>query len=715
MVPPRDTVPAGEAPANVETPTNAPTLVFDRAGQAAIDAAPFSILVLDAALGIVATNRVASQRIARPRETVIGAHVATLMSPPLWLRLEPLYRRALAGEEVHEREVLISKASDSKVERRSFCLVPIVEEAQVVGVAGAFTDSPMREHAELQLRVLTDLYAMLSRASRAAAVSATPQELYQRVCEIAVETGHFRCAWVGVPDGEELTPVTTAGDDRGYFEELFVSLADGDPRADGPIGLATRSAEMQVVDDFIGHSAGQPWQARAERSGLRACAAIPFTCGGEVAATLTVYAPDVDFFTEELVQALGELAPTVSLALDRFAAAEAHDRQERERERLEEQLRQSAKMEAIGTLAGGVAHDFNNTLTVIRNTCRLMLGEVEDPKLERRIRQIDDAAESAASLTSQLLTFGRRQVVRREVLPVDEVVQASMTMVRRMVRESISIATDFGAQGARIEIDRGDLQQVLLNLAANARDAMPSGGRLAVRTAVVHVDDARAAERLGLEPGSYAYVEASDTGVGMDRATLHRMFEPFFTTKEFGNGLGLATVFGVVRDAGGHVWAYSEPGLGTTMRLYFPLTAEPELPAAAVRERTPLRSGSETVLVVEDSEMLRPIVAEMLTQAGYRVLTAVDGVHALEVSDEHDGTIDLVLTDVVMPRMNGRELAEHLAAKRPGVRVIYTSGYPADTVVRHGIAEASVAFVQKPYVADELLAQVRIVLDEARA
>jgi PAS domain S-box-containing protein len=381
-----------------------------------------------------------------------------------------------------------------------------------------------------------------------------------------------------------------------------------------------------------------------------------------------------------------------------------------EQRRLEDQLRQAQKIEAIGSLAGGIAHDFNNVLTVIRNTSAIILNEAIAPGLEERVRQIDLAAEHAAALTRQLLAFSRVQVLRPEPTALNDVVEATLELVSRVIGAQIVIERDLSEDLDPILVDRSQLQQVILNLCINARDAMPDGGTLSLRTTPAILDEAYARENLDVEPGRYALLEVTDSGAGIDEETRNRIFDPFFTTKPEGTGLGLATVYGIVKQSGGHICVESEPGLGATFKVYLqpgdgPVrapTPRPEPPAPA--------QGDATILVVEDSELLRPLIVETLEAYGYSVISAADGVEALAVAEAHVGPIDLLLTDVVMPRMNGREVADRLCEIRPELKVLFTSGYPADTVVRLGIEEGRFEFLQKPYLGEELLGKLRGVL-----
>ncbi|HEY4348933.1 MAG TPA: ATP-binding protein [Gaiellaceae bacterium] len=377
---------------------------------------------------------------------------------------------------------------------------------------------------------------------------------------------------------------------------------------------------------------------------------------------------------------------------------------------LEAQLRQSQKMEAIGSLAGGIAHDFNNILTVIRGYSSLLKPALDDERSIRAAAQIDRAAEQAAKLTAQLLAFSRQQVMRPEVSNLNSAVEETVTLLERLLGEHILLETQLDPALTMILVDRIQLAQVIMNLVVNARDAMPDGGTLAIRTQNTELDEVYAGSHSGVSPGRYVQLEVTDSGVGMDEEIRSRLFDPFYTTKASGTGLGLSTVYGIVSQSGGHIWVYSEPGIGTTFKVYFPTTDDPINEAAVSPEVTSLE-GDETILLVEDNESLRPLVAEVLESYGYTVLTATNGVDALELRDsEPFRRIDLLLTDVVMPFMSGRELAEKLTADNPRLRVLFTSGYPSDTVIRHGIASARTAFIQKPYLADELALKIREVL-----
>ena len=383
-----------------------------------------------------------------------------------------------------------------------------------------------------------------------------------------------------------------------------------------------------------------------------------------------------------------------------------------ERHNLEEELRQSQKMEAVGRLAGGIAHDFNNLLAVMLGYATLTLSRVHDPAVvTRNLEEIRTAAERAASLTRQLLAFSRKQVLMPRVLDLGAVVSELHTMLERLIGEDVHLVADVGRARGRVKADRGQMEQVIVNLAVNARDAMPRGGSLTVVLRDVVVDAALAREQLGLRPGRYVRLEVADNGDGMEPETLSRLFEPFFSTKEKGKGtgLGLATVYGIVKQSGGHIAVESSVGHGTTFRIWLPEVEEdPEATMQPVSaQATKAAAGKETILLVEDEKAVRGLLHEVLSEAGYVVLQASSGVEALRVSRVHVGPVDLLLTDVVMPGMGGREVATVLSAERPGLRVLFASGYTAEAIARHGVLEEGTDLIHKPFTPDALLQRVR--------
>lgn len=383
---------------------------------------------------------------------------------------------------------------------------------------------------------------------------------------------------------------------------------------------------------------------------------------------------------------------------------------------LEDQLLQAQKLESVGRLAGGVAHDFNNLLTVVGGYAALMQMQVQhDPVLLDFVTQIVKASERASSLTNQLLAFSRKQVIEPRPLDVDLAIDDMSRMIQRIIGDDIKLELQLTPHIPRIMADPGQFTQVLMNLAVNSRDAMPEGGTLRIATEVAVFDDAYAAAHLDAQPGRYVCVLISDTGIGMDEATRSRIFEPFFTTKGAGKGtgLGLATVYGIIKQSGGHILVDSAPGRGATFRMYFPvIESGPEKVTSPPHTLTARANGqgSETILLVEDQPEVRQFAAQVLTSNGYRVLAAASGSEALELASTHDGSIDLVLTDVIMPEMNGRELADKLVALRPRVKVLFTSGYSESVVVHRGVLDPGLAYLPKPFTPEALAGKVRSTL-----
>ena len=380
---------------------------------------------------------------------------------------------------------------------------------------------------------------------------------------------------------------------------------------------------------------------------------------------------------------------------------------------LESQLRQAQKMEAVGRLAGGVAHDFNNLLSVIMTYTELLLMDLEATDPQRHdLESIRQAASTGAALTRQLLAFSRQQVLEPRVLTLNEVVRGAERILRPLIGEDVTLVTTLERDAGRVRADAGQIEQVIMNLAVNARDAMPEGGTLTIETSSLELMEEYASENFQAKPGRYVVLSVSDTGIGMDEQTRARVFEPFFTTKEAGRGtgLGLATVYGVVKQSGGYIWVHSTPGQGTVFRIYLPRVdevAEPGEPAATAGPE----GGTETILLVEDAAALRLASRRVLERRGYTVLDAPDGQTALSLAAGHEGPIQLLLTDVVMPGIGGRQLADRLRELRADLKVVFMSGYTDDEIMRRGVFERGGAFLQKPFATHDLSRKVREVLD----
>jgi len=392
------------------------------------------------------------------------------------------------------------------------------------------------------------------------------------------------------------------------------------------------------------------------------------------------------------------------------------ERSEEERRQLEAQVRVSQKMEAIGRLAGGVAHDFNNLPSVILSYAEFAINRLrDDDPLRNDLLEVKKAGERAAVLTHQLLAFGSKHLLQPVPIDVNRIAEDVESMLRRILGEDIEFVQVLAPNLGVVKADPGQIEQVLVNLVVNAREAMPEGGTLTIETSNVEFGEEYAACRAEVSPGSYVQIAVTDTGCGMDGQLKERIFEPFFTTKGKGTGLGLSTVYGIVKRSGGRIWVYSEPGHGTTFKIYLP--REPSLKATSRRLRAIAApgSGDETILLVEDEKAIREVAKRALETAGYKVLSAAAADQAMQTAAQHKGEIHLLLTDVVMPRMSGRALAHEISKARPGIKIVYMSGYADNAFVNQGVVEEGTHFISKPFAGSDLTRKVRDVLDSELA
>ena len=492
--------------------------------------------------------------------------------------------------------------------------------------------------------------------------------------------------------------------------EVEPSEVEDIPVGEGMVGRAIKTSTVIIDNNYeqsmlhkqatvVGVCEGDQYP----KSALTA----PMTVLGRTIGCVEVQTYEPSAYRQEHATAMRMAASLAASAIENVTLAE------REHEK-GEQLRQAQKMEAVGRLAGGVAHDFNNLLTVINGYSDLTLRSLESQSpLRSRIEEIKKAGERAASLTRQLLAFSRKQMLQPRVLDLNTIIAEVDKMLRRLIGEDVLLETRLDPSLGQVKADPGQIEQILMNLVVNARDALPVGGHITIGTRNRYLDRTRINGQEVVKPGHYVVLSVSDDGCGMDSQTQKKIFEPFFTTKEFGKGtgLGLSTVYGIVKQSEGSIWVYSELGKGTTFNIYLPRVDELTAPEEMGETKQPAAAGRETVLLVEDEPMVRALAREVLEQYGYTVISAADGQEGLDICKAFAGRIDLIITDVVMPRMSGRELAESVASVRPDARILYMSGFTDDAIVRHGMLDKDFPFIQKPFSPELLASKTRELLD----
>ena len=528
-----------------------------------------------------------------------------------------------------------------------------------------------------------------------------------RVAETCARLLNTESVGIRLIEGDELVMACALGDAKEVMATSRLKLGES------LSGLVARSGKPVVLKDPANDVRFLPAHREAlRRLGYRAFLAMPVTAGGRVIGVFSIHSRRVEGFSKEDVAIVTAFAGQVGVAVHNIRLYEDAQKTLHRLTEMQNQLLQSQKMEAIGRLAGGVAHDFNNLLTVMMAQSQLLLRTLEKGDVREGIERIGVAAERAAELTQQLLAFSRKQVLQPRAVDVNSLAGEVAPMLRRVVGEHIDLRTILEPKLQYVHADPTQVRQIVMNLVLNARDAMPQGGQLTIETANVTLDGAYAEHHADVTPGRYVMLAVSDTGIGMTAATRARLFEPFFTTKEpgRGTGLGLATVYGIVKQSGGHIWVYSEVGRGTTLKIYLPsITISSDAPRPVADTVVP--GGSETILLVEDEEEVRRLAGRILTDRGYTVLEVADPADALELGTCYADRIDLLLTDVIMPRMSGPVLAKLITDVRPDIKVMFMSGYTDNAVVHHNVIDADRAYLQKPFSPDDLARAVRGALD----
>jgi len=571
---------------------------------------------------------------------------------------------------------------------------------EIIGLVGMGRDITDRKVADEELRQLNRSLQTLSKCNEALVRATDENSLLTKICQIITELGGYKMAWVGYAEQDEaksVRPMAQAGAESSYLGRLRVTWADTE-LGRGPVGTAIRTGQPAVYLNLGENPAFAPWRQEALCCGFASCVGLPLRVGERTFGVLCVYSSRPDAFNATATALLMELADDLAFGISSL-------RNRGERNQLEEQLRQSQKMDAIGRLAGGVAHDFNNMLTIIQGNASLLLNPQLDPKeWPACSRQIVQAAERAAGLTRQLLIFSRKQVMQPSDVDLNEVVSNMTKMLRRILGEDIVLQTKYAPQPVFIHADTGMIEQVLMNLLVNARDAMPDGGQLSISTDRQDIAEAQVRKNPEALAGPHICLTVSDTGCGIPKETLPRIFDPFFTTKEVGKGtgLGLATAYSIVQQHRGWITVASQLNEGTTFKIYFPAVKGGRV--AKEPASTKLLQGSGTILVVEDELAVRTLVCHLLQRCGYTVVQAESGIDALKIWEERQGKIQLLLTDIIMPDgMNGYELARRLQTAKPKLKVIYTSGYSGEVVGKGLELTEGVNFLQKPYVPQKLL------------
>ncbi|MBN1828873.1 MAG: response regulator [Deltaproteobacteria bacterium] len=625
------------------------------------------------------------------------------------VELQAMQRQLARQNEALQQEIIVRQRAEEDLREARTWLEQRVEERTLElahAVANLKLEVDERTRTGEELRRRNRELTLLNRVIAASAMETSLENILNRVCHASSEAFEAPQTAVALLNEDKTEAVLAAEHRTGSLRSTLGYAFD----------LKTIPAARQILNDNVALVANnaatdprlKPIQDYIQRQGIASMLITPLIFQEDMLGFLGIETTEPRRFSVEEVRLAQNVATQVSGVLARLKLDE-------NRRKLEAQYHQAQKMEAIGRLTGGVAHDFNNILTVILGNTDLMLMRLDiSSPLRPEVTQIRKAAERAAGLTRQLLAFSRQQILQPQILNLNDIIVNLEKMLRRLVGEDVDFKTILDKRLGPTKADAGQIEQVIMNLVVNARDAMPEGGKLTIETAGVTLDETYTLQHLGVDAGNYVMIAVSDTGTGMDAEVKKHIFEPFFTTKEQGRGtgLGLATVHGIVSQSGGHIWVYSEPGEGTSFKIYLPLIEETVASAEDSKSSSQSERGWETIVVVEDENLVRELTVRILKADGYLVFEAGDGNQARQIFSEQKGTIHLLLTDVVIPGgKKGPELAKELAELHPEIKVLYMSGYTDNAIVHKGVLDNGIAFLSKPFSPEDLIAKVRKVLD----
>jgi PAS domain S-box-containing protein len=677
--------------------------------RAVFDNALDVMLIADDEGRYLEANRAACALLGLSKEEITKLRIEDLAPPHQKAAFQQAWRHFLEVETQRGEYEMVR--SDGSIIQAEFSATANFLPGEHLAVLRDITARKQAEERlrEADLRALTEYEKLLGRIARLAGALGTARDLhtiYQSLRLFALESTPCTGIFVSLFDPERQERLPSYAFSEG--EEVDLSELPPMPMNESPHSRAVTTGQTIITDDFQTATEGLP----RVNVGLEKDPALPqsslvtpMSIMGRVIGAVEIQSTEKGAFGKEHVTGMQMAANLIANAVENVRLLE----QERQKE---EQLRQVQKMESVGRLAGGIAHDFNNMLTAINGYSDLTLRRL-DPEnpLRSNIEEIKKAGDRSAALTHQLLAFSRQQILQPKILDLNEIITDTSKMLQRLIGEDVELQLVLNSNISPIEADPGQLTQVIMNLSVNARDAMSGGGKIIIQTEHVYLNEEFALHHFPTEPGNYVMIAVTDNGSGMDDKTREHIFEPFFTTKGIGEGtgLGLSTVYGIVKQSGGYIWVDSQLGKGTTFRIYLP-------PAVTKQAETQIAdtlpaSGSETILLVEDEETVRTLGRLLLEECGYQVIEVEDGKQALEICKQKEHKIVLLMTDVVMPEMGGRELAEKLSEIAPDIKVLFTSGYTDDAVVRHGITETTMNFIQKPFSLDILAQKVRQILD----